>query len=65
MQLEEYIRKTLGNKNILLMTHIVLGYPSLDINREVIRQMAENGVDPTWKIDKKYNTKVRRSITRR
>jgi tryptophan synthase alpha chain len=45
MQLEEYIRKTLGNKNILLMTHIVLGYPSLDINREVIRQMAENGVD--------------------
>lgn len=27
------------------MTHLVLGYPSLDINREVIRQMAENGVD--------------------
>ena len=27
------------------MTHLVLGYPSLDVNREVIRQMAENGVD--------------------
>ena len=27
------------------MTHLVLGYPSLDMNREVIRQMAQNGVD--------------------
>jgi len=27
------------------MTHLVLGYPSFDINREVIQQMAENGVD--------------------
>lgn len=27
------------------MTHLVLGYPSLETNREVIRQMAENGVD--------------------
>jgi len=45
MQLKEYIRKTQEDKNILLMTHIVLGYPSLDINREVIRQMVENGVD--------------------
>jgi len=27
------------------MTHLVLGYPSLEINRQVIRQMAENGVD--------------------
>ncbi len=27
------------------MTHLVLGYPSLAVNREVIRQMAENGVD--------------------
>jgi len=28
-----------------LMTHLVLGYPSLKINREVIAQMAANGVD--------------------
>jgi len=27
------------------MTHIVLGYPSFDVNREVIREMVENGVD--------------------
>ena len=45
MQLEEYIKKTQENKKILLMTHIVLGYPSLDVNRRVIRQMVENGVD--------------------
>ena len=45
MQLEEYIRKTQQNKKILLMTHIVLGFPSLEINRKVIKQMVENGVD--------------------
>lgn len=27
------------------MTHIVLGYPSFDDNRSVIKQMVENGVD--------------------
>ena len=27
------------------MTHIVLGYPSFEINRQIIRQMVENGVD--------------------
>ena len=27
------------------MTHIVLGYPSFETNREVIRAMVENGVD--------------------
>jgi tryptophan synthase alpha chain len=30
---------------MLLMTHLVLGYPSLAVNREVIEQMAANGVD--------------------
>ena len=30
---------------MLLMTHLVLGYPSLALNREVIAQMAANGVD--------------------
>jgi hypothetical protein len=34
-------------------------------NARLKKFLAENGVDPTWKIDKKYNTKVRRSITRR
>ena len=27
------------------MTHLVLGYPSFEVNRQVIRQMVENGVD--------------------
>ncbi len=27
------------------MTHIVLGYPSFEVNRQVINQMVENGVD--------------------
>jgi tryptophan synthase alpha chain len=45
MQLEEQLRDKLKEKDILLMTHIVLGYPSLDVNREVIKQMVDNGVD--------------------
>jgi len=45
MQLEQQLRDKLQEKDILLMTHIVLGYPSLDVNREVIKQMVENGVD--------------------
>jgi len=43
--LEETIRTRLQERKILLMTHLVLGYPSIDVNREVIRQMVENGVD--------------------
>ena len=45
MRLEPYIRKRREKKEILLMTHLVLGYPSFEDNREVIRQMVENGVD--------------------
>jgi tryptophan synthase alpha chain len=45
MNLTADLQKRLQSKKILLMTHLVLGYPSLSVNREVIRQMAENGVD--------------------
>ena len=45
MQLEQAIRKQKADKEILLMTHIVLGYPSFKTNREVIREMVENGVN--------------------
>ena len=45
MNLQEDLEQRLQQKPILLMTHLVLGYPSLETNREVIRQMAENGVD--------------------
>ncbi|MCI5128311.1 MAG: tryptophan synthase subunit alpha, partial [Candidatus Electrothrix sp. AUS3] len=43
--IQQDIQQRLQKKPILLMTHLVLGYPSLAVNREVIRQMAENGVD--------------------
>ncbi|MFH1217179.1 MAG: tryptophan synthase subunit alpha [Pseudomonadota bacterium] len=47
MELNSQIRAALADpeKKILLMTHIVLGYPSLDVNRQVIEQMVTNGVD--------------------
>ena len=44
-RLEETIKNKLAKKKILLMTHLVLGYPSFEVNREVIGQMVENGVD--------------------
>jgi len=43
--LTQELKQRLQQKKILLMTHLVLGYPSLAVNREVIRQMAESGVD--------------------
>ena len=43
--LEETIQTRLQDRRILLMTHLVLGYPSFEVNRQVIRQMVENGVD--------------------
>jgi tryptophan synthase alpha chain len=45
MLLEKTLRTRLEKKNILLMTHIVLGYPSFATNRQVISQMIEGGVD--------------------
>jgi tryptophan synthase alpha chain len=45
MQLADNIKKTRTDKDILLMTHIVLGYPSFAVNREVIGQMVAGGVD--------------------
>ena len=43
--LEETIKSRLQDRKILLMTHLVLGYPSFEVNRQVIKQMVENGVD--------------------
>ncbi len=45
MLLEERLQERRKKKDILLMTHIVLGYPSFEENREVIQQMVDNGVD--------------------
>ena len=45
MNLEQILQKKKAEKDILLMTHIVLGYPSFEANREVIAQMVASGVD--------------------
>jgi tryptophan synthase alpha chain len=43
--LESYIRKKQKNKPLLLMTHIVMGYPSFDACHDIIDQMVAAGVD--------------------
>lgn len=45
MNLEQQLRAQKSTKDILLMTHIVLGYPSFEDNMAVIDAMVENGVD--------------------
>jgi tryptophan synthase alpha chain len=45
MDLEGYIRERLNRKDILLMTHIVLGYPSFEDSFRIIETMVEAGVD--------------------
>jgi len=43
--LERYIRERLRDRGILLMTHIVLGYPSFDTCFKVVEEMVRAGVD--------------------
>ena len=43
--LETTIRKKMTQKDILLMTHIVIGYPSLEASFDIVKQMVEAGVD--------------------
>ncbi|MFP4315620.1 MAG: tryptophan synthase subunit alpha [Desulfovibrionales bacterium] len=43
--LESYVREKLKKKDILLMTHIVLGYPSFEESFRVVEAMVEAGVD--------------------
>ncbi len=43
--LESYIKERLKTKDILLMTHIVMGYPSFEDSYEIVKQMVEAGVD--------------------
>ena len=42
--LADYIRETLKGREILLMTHIVVGYPSLQASYNLIKVMAASGV---------------------
>ena len=43
--LEQYIRDKRKEKDLLLMTHIVLGYPSYDHSMRMVESMVEAGVD--------------------
>ena len=45
MVLESYLRNRLNEKDILLMTHIVLGYPSFEDSFRIIEAMVKAGVD--------------------
>ena len=42
--LEQYIKAKRAEKDILLMTHIVLGYPSFDDSLRVVESMVEAGI---------------------
>jgi tryptophan synthase alpha chain len=42
---ESYLRQRMAEKDILLMTHIVLGYPSWEVSLQVIEAMVGAGVD--------------------
>ena len=43
--LESYLRTRMNEKDILLMTHLVLGYPSFEDSFKIIEAMVEAGVD--------------------
>ena len=43
--LEAYLRQKREQNGILLMTHIVLGYPDFDTSLRLVEQMVESGVD--------------------
>ncbi len=43
--LESYLKNQLKEKEILLMTHIVLGYPTFEDSFKIIKAMVEGGVD--------------------
>ena len=45
MNLAEKIRKRLKERKILLMTHVIVGYPSLEANWSMLQAMTEAGVD--------------------
>ena len=43
--LETYLKNRLKERRILLMTHIVMGYPSFDDSHKLIETMVAAGVD--------------------
>ena len=45
LNLRTYIEGRLGSRKILLMTHVIVGYPSLDVNWRMLEQMERADVD--------------------
>ena len=45
MNLTEYLTKRLKKRKILLMTHVVVGYPSLEANWKMLEAMGGADVD--------------------
>ena len=43
--LERYLKQRLKEKPILLMTHIVVGYPSFEASMDLVKEMVKAGVD--------------------
>ena len=43
--LEQFSRDTLKEKDLMLMTHVVCGYPSFDDNWKMLELMEKNGAD--------------------
>ena len=45
IQFEPYLAERLKQKEILLMTHTVIGYPSPDESYRIVEAMVQAGVD--------------------
>ena len=45
MNLRAYIEERLSERNVLLMTHLIAGYPSLEDNWRMLEIMDQAGVD--------------------
>jgi tryptophan synthase alpha chain len=43
--IEDYLRAQRQKKDVLLMTHIVIGYPSLEASYDIVEAMVAGGVD--------------------
>lgn len=43
--LEQYLKSRLKEKKILLMTHIVMGYPNFNDGHQIVKSMVDAGVD--------------------
>ena len=45
MNIEKYIEERLKERKVLLMTHLIAGFPSLEENWRMLEIMGEVGVD--------------------